>query len=265
MRWYEKAAKNNHPDALALMGLLHMYGQMGFVLDLEKGRRCIELAKDADSVSFSMHMKTLSNLAEIYLAGVEDDKIDRALSILLPLVVECDLKGLPLPMIVRFMLGYTRYLEGDFLDSLRWYTSCALERDFSLQEKETLIHVAVFNSMSCCGQLQFPAQNKVWGGAVKKELMSPYVSYTYRSERVAALVQAQRLWRSMRDTCGGCGVAFEGKERKFCRGCKTFCYCSRECQKMHWNRKKNGHREDCKGAMELKRKLKEARRQSKAS
>ena len=56
--------------------------------------------------------------------------------------------------------------------------------------------------------------------------------------------------------------AFEGKDRKFCRSCKTFCYCSRECQKMHWNRKKDGHREDCKGAMELKQKLKKARREA---
>ena len=55
--------------------------------------------------------------------------------------------------------------------------------------------------------------------------------------------------------CAHCSVELAKAMR--CSQCKTVCYCSRECQKMHWNRKKDGHREDCKGAMELKQKMKE--------
>lgn len=77
---------------------------------------------------------------------------------------------------------------------------------------------------------------------------------------MAALVESRNMLRWVRDICGGCGAEFVGKERKFCRGCRTYCYCSRDCQKMHWNRKHDGHREDCKAATELKQKMKEAKK-----
>ena len=86
------------------------------------------------------------------------------------------------------------------------------------------------------------------------------MEYEARIVRVKNLVDLHRGLRSLRDICGGCGAEFEGKERKFCRACRAYCYCSRECQKMHWNRKKGGHREDCKGASELKQKMKEKKK-----
>ena len=64
-------------------------------------------------------------------------------------------------------------------------------------------------------------------------------------------------FRDVRDSCGGCGAEFDGKDRKYCRECRTFCYCSRDCQKLHWNCKKNGHREDCLGLKELKKQMME--------
>ena len=97
-----------------------------------------------------------------------------------------------------------------------------------------------------------------------KQLLPGSLDIHERGNRVLALVKIQRKSREIRDTCGGCGVEFEGKERKFCRGCRAVCYCSRDCQKMHWNRKKDNHREDCKAATELKRKLKEARKKATA-
>ena len=33
--------------------------------------------------------------------------------------------------------------------------------------------------------------------------------------------------------------------RKMCRRCRTYCYCSRECQELDWNRAIYGHREEC--------------------
>ena len=67
------------------------------------------------------------------------------------------------------------------------------------------------------------------------------------------------LLRDLLGTCGGCGAPLHGKMRKKCGGCKTYCYCDRDCQTAHWNRSKDGHREECKGVMELKEKMKEAR------
>ena len=61
--------------------------------------------------------------------------------------------------------------------------------------------------------------------------------------------------REIRNACGGCGVSLEGERRQYCRGCRAYCYCSRECQKLHWSRADNGHREECKEVMCQARKI----------
>ena len=102
------------------------------------------------------------------------------------------------------------------------------------------------------------AQSSFWFGRIKLSMIP-----TKRRRGVTEAYLLQRAFlRKLRDTCGACGAQFEGKERKFCGGCRTFCYCSRDCQKMHWNRKENGYREDCLGLTDLKMKLKETKKKS---
>lgn len=68
---------------------------------------------------------------------------------------------------------------------------------------------------------------------------------TYRNDTRSKL-------REMRNSCGGCGGALSGERRKYCRCCRTYCYCDEECQKQHWE---NGHREECKEVEEHMRKI----------
>ena len=64
----------------------------------------------------------------------------------------------------------------------------------------------------------------------------------YFSAARKTLVDCRRL-------CAECGVKLSTATRKMCSNCKAICYCSRSCQKMHWNRTKcfdtSAHRNDC--------------------
>jgi hypothetical protein len=149
-----------------------------------------------------------------------------------------------------------RELQNNFSSALPWFSSAA----FALEGKEAASGNAEHSAMNCCQALHKHAQAKFWGRIVKKTLRTSERNEKARIVRVENLVDHQRELRALRDICGGCGAEFEGKERKFCRACRAYCYCSRECQKMHWNRKEGGHREDCKGASELKQKMKEKKK-----
>ena len=72
-------------------------------------------------------------------------------------------------------------------------------------------------------------------GSVQEILSWPY----FEEERNAIRSDL----REMRNSCGGCGGALSGERRKYCRRCRTYCYCNEDCQKRHWE---DGHREECK-------------------
>jgi len=76
--------------------------------------------------------------------------------------------------------------------------------------------------------------------------------------RIGIMVALKKDLRGFRKECATCGTALDRSNRRLCKGCRNHCYCSRECQKVHWNRKDGGHRAECKEAQELKVQIRDA-------
>lgn len=50
--------------------------------------------------------------------------------------------------------------------------------------------------------------------------------------------------------CYSCQNEIPKEQVKYCKQCRVVCYCSRKCQKHHWQRK-NGHKKECKDAVKM--------------
>ena len=103
---------------------------------------------------------------------------------------------------------------------------------------------------------------KLWLGVAckAKHDFTPFIPFGESEAKEWPAFQRQRdemksKLREIRNTCGGCGAALEGDTRQYCRGCWAYCYCSRECQKLHWNRKKDSHRDECKETQDHARRV----------
>jgi hypothetical protein len=255
--------KQNNPDAAHNLGLLYLRGR-GCDVDLSKAREFFQRGMELDGGVSRPHRDAvgLVEVARLYLQSDLEDRFERALSILLPLT-GTDPDNSDASVAARFQVAQVRFKEGNFQSAYSWYCSVAIAASAALTEGRNQIFMddAAYNAMLCCksDRLGMHAQLRYWARLAKKTITSGSLDLIGRRRRIGWIVCAFRELRLLRDTCGGCGAAFEGEDRKFCRGCRTYCYCSRECQKMHWNCKEDGHREDCKAATELKRKLKEAK------
>ena len=263
--WDCQAAKRGYPQSMEMLGKCFLHGAFGCPVDLHQAQEYLEAGLKASKTSSADCYKDCQEgLIEIAELHFEAKSLEKAKAILLPLAE--DGVGKAQKVLGNAILGAIltdsgempslREHQNTFSSALLWYSSAA----FAPAGEEAALGNAEHGAMICCERLQKFAQAKFWARVVK---MTPkYLGFNNeaRIARVRVHVSLQRKLRASRDVCGGCGAEFEGKERKFCRACRAYCYCSRGCQKMHWNRKKGGHREDCKGASELKQKMKEKKK-----
>ena len=245
---------------MRILGGWFLRGTAGCSLDLHQAQEYFEAGlKASKTSSANCYEACREGLVEIAKCHLRTKSFEKARTILLPLAEEgmgTAQEALGDAILQDHEEGLSYHeVQNKYSSALVWYSSAA----FALGG-DTAAHQgnAEHSAMVCCEGLYKYAQAKFWGRIVKKTLRN--INIEARIIRVKGLVNLQHELRALRVTCGGCGAEFEGKERKFCRACRAYCYCSRECQKMHWNRKEGGHREDCKGASELKQKVKEKKK-----
>ena len=257
--WYCQAAKRGHPLGMEMIGNYYLCSTGGAVA-LHQAQEYFEAGLEASKASYSYcYVECREGLVEVARRHNKAGSFEKAKAILLPLAEEGS--GEAQEALGHVLLDDDEGLsycevQNNYSSALFWYSSAA----FTLEGENAALGNAEHGAMCCSGGLHKYAQAKFWARFVKKTLRHPKMNGKARITRVQELVRLQRELRALRDVCGGCGAEFEGKERKFCRACRAYCYCSRECQKMHWNRKEGGHREDCKGASELKQKMKEKKK-----
>ena len=227
-RWHEKAAKRGHPWAMHNLGVFYLEGRGGYSIDLTKARH---LAKEAMSRDPLWADPCQSLLFEIALR-VDDNE---AKSILIPLAETGKSSA-------QNTLGAIIFNnEKNYLHSKQWFEAAALQGNKN----------AADNILLCCRELQnMPVANFWFNIIVSEPDMMPDEPHQQKN-----VEKMGRELRKVRDSCGGCGAVLTGDRREYCRQCKTFCYCSRECQKLHWNRV-GGHRCECLEVNALKGKIK---------
>ena len=232
VRWFRKAAAQGHPGALLNLSFCLRLGE-GCGRNLAEARKCSEkaIAIDATGIFTEDSYEELLRVATAYSA---DRCEEQAMEILVPLVERgVASRG-------RYELAIVYYNTKKFTYALDNFFSCVMQGKRG----------AAYDCMDCCLKLNRFPEAKVWFslaswiGADADDVSKTHLT-TFRSHL-----------RHMRRHCLTCRVALDSNTRKLCKGCKTFCYCSVECQKIHWDRSEDGHRDECKRVMELKERIK---------
>ena len=249
-RWADMAARQGHPGANLNLALTTIIGR-GCPVNLTRAKNFAEKALSGGA-NREQCLEALLLVANDRLREGTVEGVEEALEIFGFLSYGDNVRPEALLWLSKFA-----YLNGKVEDEYHCLVSCA----FAAKEGSAEFSEAAYRAMVAMQAVTFHALGRWWLRRVTLSNIK-FDSGEERMEAIASFISYQQELRQMRDICGGCGVEFEGKERKFCRECRTYCYCSRECQKIHWNRKQNGHREDCLVLTDLKKKFKEAKRNS---
>lgn len=257
--WREKAAKQGHPWACLEMAKSYLGGKDGCSRDLQTAKLYAEKAKALYS---GVGLSADRLLLDIAADCIKEQAVERATAILTDITNEsnitsrtsrdyflCYKASTLLYDLGKYRLAAMMCTDAFCLGQVRSaaHASAAYlaSKDYALCKLWLSVACQTENSCMIC----HPEEEKLEG------MLRAY----FKSDRDGIRSEL----RNARDSCGGCGAALEGDMRKYCRGCKAYCYCSRDCQKMHWNHKEDSHRDECKEAGEHWEKIMEAIRSGK--
>ena len=244
LRWLEKAAEGGHTGACYYLGRAMMDGNHGTPLNYGRAREYLERAMMLDDAFTVSCRSALLELAEIHDG---EGQTEAFYAILVPLA-NIGFSPAQARLAVRVF-----EVENDPLAAYPLLKSAVLGAEHPHHISE-----AAYWAMECSGDLERFAIVKLFFPMASKSLYTGSKSAEEKITRVNLMVATKKWLCTFRKECATCGTALDRSNRKLCKGCRNHCYCSRECQKMHWNRKKDGHRAECKEAQELKVQIRDA-------
>ena len=249
VRWFRKAASQGHPEANLSLSVFHLWGR-GCTRDLDEAHRYAELAVTLDSSMKGPVVELLVAVGMEYFDSGEEDKGKEILTLLAILADGGGGKAL-------FKLGAAFYDCQDYENARHWFVEAALQDNQPAKQH----YDACLYALSSCGMLRLECEKRFWFRAVSKwvraNVLGPKEAMCHESVR--------RDLRNLRSSCVVCEASLDGATRKLCKGCKTYCYCSRECQELHWNMPGgDGHRAECLGVSELNKRMKTGEEDSNA-
>ena len=240
VRWFRKAAAQGHPEAHFCLSVHSCFGD-GCSQSLSDAREYAEKALSLDASLTDDFKFVFLNIAREYIRMETDAANEDAIAILTPLTKHGDLEA-------HFLLGIAHYQACRYAEAEESLLPAALQGDLS----------AACCALECCHLLERPAEKRAWLLFITRQKGAAAVlSKEFAGKKIPfSPDDARESLRKLRNECGGCGIVLDGKMRKFCGGCLTYCYCHRECQKRHWNI--GGHGIECKKAGALNEKMREA-------
>ena len=247
LRWLRKASAKGNPMALSTLSRMYLSGR-GCNRDLGQAQKYGEaLYSSGVSIIRNSGRSVLRELGSEFVsratlvlseaaAGEKGLQILRRLASADDVTVEC-----------KYELAMAYYNFNDFSSSLPWLVAVALDESCG----ENLGRTAGC-AMLCCDRLDLLPQTKLWMNLAEKNCFDFTQDKSTKLE-VSYLSLKLRL-RILRRSCAHCGVGLTRDTRKLCKGCRTCCYCSVDCQKHHWA--EGSHRGECKEVTRLKKMLK---------
>ena len=228
--WFRKAARAGHPHAFHELSKIFL-GGIGIKSNFVLSKHFVDKAR---SLYSGMGLRCNTVLMEIAIAHISDGKEDEAQAILVSMSRETDESALD----AKLCASVAAHIN-DVNSSAEMYA-----RSFCYGRIESANSASLyFFRASKYGLsklwLDVACKKKSFFTSEQLARTGETMAWTdYQSDRD----EVRSKLREMRNSCGGCGTALAGDRRKYCRRCRTHCYCNEDCQKRHWD---NGHREEC--------------------
>ena len=243
VRWCRKAAAGGHPYAMLSLSVAALLGE-GCTCDLVEAKSWAEKALGLVSACTSAGSKHIKAEALDYLTLVAMEYSYRHEDDAMALSVVSNIMTVEWPEI-QSRLGSIHINAGKFSEALSWFAQCGLQQEYCAKDRCYVSQGA----LDCCFKLNRLAEAKFW------MCLASRLADGQELDQSNCVSGVQEQLRILRKTCKVCSAPLSTETRKLCKGCKAHCYCSTACQKEHWDRSEDGHREECKRVMELKEKL----------